>query len=251
MEMHFIMLHGYLGIDKITLFGKDFYYFNGVNEYLHDTKIGQVTVKLHFPRVPALGSIKERAYELNTYIGNLDISSFHLIGHSMGGLDGRYYTTYLDHDKRVKSLTTIATPHRGSSLADDILNSNGLRPLILKSLSPEAVESFTREGAKKFNIETPDREDVNYHSYGGVRPEIEMPLKYKSWTKTLETLEGANDNQVPFSSTKWGKTNDPLRADHFEMVGWNLGLPNKEIGRPFDHLKFYKKIITELIKEFN
>lgn len=250
MEMHFIMLHGYLGIDKITLFGKDFYYFNGLSDFLDNTQIDEVTVKLHFPRVPALGSVKDRAGELKKYIDTLGISSFHLIGHSMGGLDGRYYCTYLDHDHKVKSLTTIGTPHRGSALADDIVNSNGFRPLILKSLSPEAIESFTTEGARKFNLETPDREDVAYFSYGGVRPEIEMPLKYKGWTNTLETLEGGNDNQVPFSSTLWGETNEPLRADHFELVGWNLGLSNKDTCRPFDHLSFYKRIIEKLIRAF-
>ena len=41
-----------------------------------------------------------------------------VIGHSMGGLDARYMVSRLGMAERVKSLTTVATPHRGSAFAD-------------------------------------------------------------------------------------------------------------------------------------
>lgn len=45
-----------------------------------------------------------------------------LIGHSMGGLDARYLITHLQPEAfTVKTLTTIATPHRGSAFADYLL----------------------------------------------------------------------------------------------------------------------------------
>ena len=45
-----------------------------------------------------------------------------LIGHSMGGLDARYLVTHLQPEAfTVKTLTTIATPHRGSAFADYLL----------------------------------------------------------------------------------------------------------------------------------
>ena len=40
-----------------------------------------------------------------------------IIGHSKGGLIGRYYVKRLGGDKRVKSLLTLATPHNGTATA--------------------------------------------------------------------------------------------------------------------------------------
>ena len=42
----------------------------------------------------------------------------HLFAHSMGGLDSRYMISQLDMADRVLTLTTIGTPHRGTSFAD-------------------------------------------------------------------------------------------------------------------------------------
>lgn len=38
----------------------------------------------------------------------------HVIGHSMGGLIGRYYTQVLNGDRRVHTLVTLGTPHSGT-----------------------------------------------------------------------------------------------------------------------------------------
>ena len=48
---------------------------------------------------------------------------FHLIAHSMGGLDSRFLITHLqpDGDNRILSLTTIGSPHHGSPIADLIV----------------------------------------------------------------------------------------------------------------------------------
>jgi triacylglycerol lipase len=48
-----------------------------------------------------------------------------ILAHSMGGLDSRVLVSELGWGDRVASLTTIATPHRGSAFADAIL---GLLP---------------------------------------------------------------------------------------------------------------------------
>ena len=42
----------------------------------------------------------------------------HLIAHSMGGLDARYMISCLDMADHVLTLTTLGTPHRGTSFAD-------------------------------------------------------------------------------------------------------------------------------------
>jgi triacylglycerol lipase len=36
-----------------------------------------------------------------------------------------------------------------------------------------------------------------------------------------------------------------VRADHIELLGWNLGLPDGRIARPFNHLQFWKKVAAE------
>lgn len=46
-----------------------------------------------------------------------DLGPLSIIGHSKGGLIGRYYVKRLGGEKRVKTLITLATPHHGTPLA--------------------------------------------------------------------------------------------------------------------------------------
>lgn len=46
-----------------------------------------------------------------------DLGPLSIIGHSKGGLIGRYYVKRLGGDKRVKNLITLATPHHGTPVA--------------------------------------------------------------------------------------------------------------------------------------
>jgi len=49
--------------------------------------------------------------------GRYHIGKITVIGHSKGGLIGRYYVSCLGGDKHVKTLITLGTPHRGSNIA--------------------------------------------------------------------------------------------------------------------------------------
>lgn len=74
------------------------------------------------------------------------------------------------------SITTVATPHRGSSFADHFLATLGKQRLpsfvSLLDLLPngggdgKAFESLTMEAMRKFNEETPDVDGVQYYSWG-------------------------------------------------------------------------------------
>lgn len=96
-----------------------------------------------------------------------------------GGLDCRYLATNLhSHTFRVLSVTTISTPHRGSTFAD----------VFLKTVGPERFPSFlslidmlpngggdgsafsclTPAAMREFNDLTPDVPDVKYFSWGAV-----------------------------------------------------------------------------------
>lgn len=74
------------------------------------------------------------------------------------------------------SVTTIATPHRGSSFANYFLDTIGLQrlPQIVSFLDylpngggdGKAFELLTLEAMEKFNEEVPDADGVQYYSWG-------------------------------------------------------------------------------------
>src|SRR5687768_18484908 len=106
------LLHGFLGFSHYG----PIEYFRGVRKALRQQHIRPL-----IPDVPGSGTIAERAETLARKLFHSDVPTFALIGHSMGGLDARYLITYLDPDRRVKSLLTVATPHSGTVLASWML----------------------------------------------------------------------------------------------------------------------------------
>jgi triacylglycerol lipase len=90
-------------------------YFNGV-----ETHLGGFP-RVFVPSVNPIGSIEQRAKQLASAIGSRNdlVDPLHIIAHSMGGLDARFLITHLrDVGKRVATLVTIGTPHRGSPVAN-------------------------------------------------------------------------------------------------------------------------------------
>jgi triacylglycerol lipase len=77
--------------------------------------------------LPPHGSAETRGRALASQLEPVVARSgkVNIIAHSMGGLDSRVLITELGWGDRVASLTTIASPHRGSAFADAIL---GLLP---------------------------------------------------------------------------------------------------------------------------
>lgn len=58
-----------------------------------------------------------------------DLPKLAIIGHSKGGLIGRYYLTKLNGDRRIHTLITLATPHQGTKLSWFGIFSRGLRQM--------------------------------------------------------------------------------------------------------------------------
>lgn len=77
--------------------------------------------------VPPSGSIEARAARLADDIAQkAQGKPVNIIAHSMGGLDSRYMISRLKPGNiEVVSLTTIATPHRGSAFADYMFDAIG------------------------------------------------------------------------------------------------------------------------------
>jgi triacylglycerol lipase len=114
-----------MGFDELRLAGSLFpgvQYWRGITEAMRANGIEVITAS-----VPATGSIEERALKLGKDIAaKADGKSVNIIAHSMGGLDARYMISRLQPDNaEVLSLTTVATPHRGSAFADFVFDEIG------------------------------------------------------------------------------------------------------------------------------
>lgn len=243
-----VFVHGLLGFNEIRCLGGSIHYFRRLDGYLRS-----LGLTAYFPALPPRGAIAERARVLATHLAGIRAERLYLIAHSLGGLDCRYLIHQLDPGHRVQQLVTVATPHRGSPLACWMLDTRGPIQWVGQRWMRRILEDLTPQSCSHFNQQVPDRSDVRYVSYGAVRPVVEMPLWLRPWTRRIAATAGENDGQVPLASTRWGEFKGAVRADHFELAGWNLGWPARRIQRPFDHLGFYQKIIAELMmnKEFN
>ena len=226
-EIHVVLLCGMLGITR--LLWRD--YFHGVRPLLE----GQGFDVL-IPQLPFGQSIETRARSLAEFLRELN-GPLHLIAHSMGGVDARFYISQLGGHRKVASLTTLASPHRGSTAADHEMDTwySPYRHL-------PAVADLTLAAMAKFNRQTPDTEGVIYRSYPATRPRRELPWITRRFGRLIEEVEGENDSQVSIKSSTWGEHIATLPADHFELIGLNLWLNPLQRRTPFDHLAVYRDI---------
>lgn len=113
-----VLCHGLFGYDAVGLPSIPFLqmrYWNKIELALR--KLG---CDVHTSRVGTASSLNRRATQLHQFL-ELKLSGrpVNLIAHSMGGLDCRYVVSHVDKKSYiVDTLTTIATPHRGSAFMD-------------------------------------------------------------------------------------------------------------------------------------
>jgi triacylglycerol lipase len=236
----FVFVHGFLGFHHLRLLGFTIEYFRKL-----EGELRQYGLSCLIPTLPATGTIEERASELAKQLARHGSDRFVLVGHSMGGLDSRYLTYHLDPDHRVECVVTLGTPHRGSALPRWLLSGDGRLQRFAQRRWRRPLEELTPEACQTFNAHVPNRADVRYSSYAGVRPFEELPVWMRPGARLVTSEEGENDGLTAMSSARWGTFRDSVRADHFELVGWSLGLPDKTTVRPFSHLDLYRRILTE------
>jgi len=227
MRPRIVLLCGMLGITKCL----GWEYFRDVHPMLEGMGFGVVV-----PQLPWGQNIKRRAGFLADQLKH-ESEPFHLIAHSMGGLDARYYITRLGGHKKVASLTSLASPHRGSTAADYEMQT---WHSLYRHLP--AVTDLTRASMQQFNNRTPDHRDVIYRSYSAARSINKQPWLTRRFGRLIAEVEGENDSQISVASARWGEHQSTLEADHFELIGMNIWL-NPFSGRPrFDHLPVYRDI---------
>ncbi|KAM0789059.1 hypothetical protein ACM66B_003122 [Microbotryomycetes sp. NB124-2] len=225
-----VFCHGLFGFDVIGPAGikpLQFSYWVGVKEALE-----ALGAEVLIGRVPASASIEERAKVLceliETTYPNREVN---LVGHSMGGLDARFLVSRLQPTTfKVRSVTTISTPHRGSSFADylleDVLGSKnvpallGLMETIGVPGGGKAFDDLTVTKMARFNEETPDHPDVKYFSYGAEFAPSWSNVFRVPWG-IINEREGENDGLVSVKSARWGEYKATLNnVSHLDLIGW-------------------------------
>jgi triacylglycerol lipase len=207
-------------------------------------------LRVLFPQVLPTGGVVERATSLKEQVERWSDGPLNLVAHSMGGLDARYLITHLGMARRVRSLTTISAPHRGTFAADwFIANFRSRLPLLLAletlGVNVDGFRDCRLDACRDFNAKTPDAPEVRYFSYAGeISPARLSPFLRRSYT-VLTPVEGPNDGMVSSMSARWGEFLGIVHADHFAQT------PDAAFTRPgedFDALGFYSRLIEDLAR---
>ncbi|KAG8736760.1 hypothetical protein FRC10_008972 [Ceratobasidium sp. 414] len=254
-----ILCHGLFGFNTI---GGIVDYWNDIPEALRGAG-----ADVFVAEVPATSAVETRAARLKEQIvAKYRGRSVHLIGHSMGGLDCRYLVSHLLNDEafNVVSVTTIATPHRGSPAAD-IIGGTGVAELAVvravMNLLPvgsgdgQAFASLSTANSRTFNACTPDRPGVRYFSWGASF--IPGALDALTWGAThlhISLTQGENDGVVSLTSAQWGEYLGTVKGvNHTEIIGHKFvytrptDVLNFLGGQPpFDYKQFYVKHLSKL-----
>ncbi|EOA91462.1 uncharacterized protein SETTUDRAFT_133067 [Exserohilum turcica Et28A] len=257
-----VLAHGLLGFDELRLAGQfipGIQYWRGITDALAKKGIEVIVAA-----VPPSGSIESRSAKLAESIAvKAKGKQVNIIAHSMGGLDSRYMISHLrPADFKVLSLTTIATPHRGSAFADYMFETIGPRRVkrIYKvmeyfGLETGAFSQLTQEYMKtNFNPRTPDVPDIRYYSYGA-------SLEPSRWSvfapshAIIKPIEGVNDGLVSVQSSQWGDYKGTLvGVSHLDLINWTNRLKwffweLTGSKRNFNAIAFYLDICDMLAKE--
>jgi triacylglycerol lipase len=220
-------------------FGDGLHYFKGIKSHLEGNGF-----EVHHTRVDFSGSVGLRASQLSDQINQIlsgrTADKVHIIAHSMGGLDARHMIVDIDGmAEKVASVTTIGTPHLGTSIADFGISRGG--NLLIRGLESVidlgGFSDLTTKACEEFNLRAKDKEASNkvvYRTYASAedRDLVFLPLQ-PSWL-IINKFEGENDGLVSVKSQQWEnelsgsdgsrKTVEQFRftvpADHLNEVGW-------------------------------
>jgi triacylglycerol lipase len=239
-----VFCHGMLAMTMLRMqMPEDTNYFSHLRPFLRERGIEAL-----YPNVEPTGGVAARAEQLRDLIRQWTSEPINLIAHSMGGLDARYLITHLGMAERVASLTTIATPHRGTSVADWFcLNFRQRVPLLLTleafGINVDGFRDCRTDACRAFNEQTADASGVRYFSYTASVPSSRVsPLLRRAWN-ILTASEGANDGLVSVRSAVWGEVLGTLSVDHFAQTPDGLFV---RPGENFDALSFYSRLIEDL-----
>lgn len=216
--------------------------------------------ELHVARTPVVGTVAARAKILSDEILRLiPEGKFHLVGHSMGGLDARLAVHRPELKGRCLSITTLATPHHGSAVADYVID-NLDRAGEQSSLVRRIIDLFqgdlrairdltTRHIENRFNQEVEDQLGIEYYSMGFYIPEPANRHSMVPLLWALHKIAGRNgrepnDGLVSVDSAHWGHSLGVFAADH-----WSETAPVPFLGGE-SYEKVFQRVTENLDRRF-
>lgn len=277
-----VLVHGFAGFRAVGPL--DYFYHVGSDLRARGE---DVTV----PELTPFAAPPQRAAQLATVVDGVlrrtGRGRVILVAHSQGGLDSRYLISTMHYGDRVAALVTVATPHRGTAVADAF---NGLLPGATDALlnvvangigaiyngAPSggdlrrALSAMTTPAMVTFNAQNPDDPRVRYWSYAGrsngrdgVRQcadgvvaddpvQRDGPTLFLTGTAALieqrDPVMHVNDGMVEVASARWGRFMGCVPADHFDEVG-QIAHVGAVADSGFDHILFYRDVVRRLRAE--
>lgn len=176
-----VLAHGMGASANIELFGiKIMKYWYGIDEALEEEG-----AEVFITSVNGMDSTIAKAEDFNRqvleYLAVTGHKKVNIIGHSHGCIYSRYAISNLGLAPYVASHTSMAGPHRGSSVADAIMYgvpeelhglieglANSVYSILFGNSDPDSLQNgwdVTRPAMIPFNENTPDSQNVYYQSY--------------------------------------------------------------------------------------
>lgn len=246
LESPIVLVHGLFGFDRIGVGPVSLIdYFHGIPRALRAA--GNTVV---VPRVHPTAGMARRVEQLARWISAaVPEGPFHLIGHSMGGLDARLLLDDPVWRARTLSLTTIGTPHLGTSLADVWSIRLGRVSAGLESLGLDVsgLAAVTRTWARRFHRRHPLPIGVRSASLAGDPPARWTCWPMRPFRYELSSHEGPNDGFVPVESAlAFGEPLGALPIDHLRQMNWFPSIRDRRL-RP-DPLDLYEAATSRLAR---
>jgi triacylglycerol lipase len=281
-----VLLHGMAGFDELQNLPLGIGYFNLA---LHGEPETFATL------APPYDSSEVRARaiatQLDAILARTHAAKVNLIGHSQGGLDARILASVhgLGYGDRIASITTIATPHRGTKLTDATLGLlealpknevDALTDALLKLLQKSVYEVQTDPSLraqlvglsedhmrKVFNPKYLDDPRVKYSSYAG-RTNLQSGVfdcdgKYPNDPTHVDVANPLFLPIAPLLAGPLNHSNDGLVT--VDSAKWGtflqcvpadhlkevgvLSVSQKQLVSRFDHLEFFRIVVARIRRD--
>lgn len=195
-----------------------------------------------FGNTDSWGNYESNAKILDTVITQIlhktKKNKVNIIAHSKGGIDARYCIWKYHGADTVASVTTIATPHHGSEIADLIFRRKAVHSGIVKKAlalfgklygdqNPDIYRlnyQLTTEHMKEFNAAVTADRRVYYQSMYTT-----MRNSFDDWPfccshRCIQRASGANDGLVSAWSANWGNNVSKIAdgVSHAEILDYKM-----------------------------
>jgi len=207
-QLPLVLAHGIFRFDALRVFLRDHggvdigpHYFNGIADLLRRNGIDAEETDVSFCG-PLVLRARQLAADVNRILARSGAAQVDIIAHSMGGLDARKPIVDEGLATKVRTLTTIGTPHLGTSSADLALEIGGrlFIAALLPILELDGFSDLTTTACSAFNRRAADAEVANGVRYRTVTATAPLLQTTPLLQATSLQLGGDSDSIVPAAS---------------------------------------------------